>query len=148
MKRLIATMLALLLLVGCAFAQSADNSETEQLKKKVEQLEKLVAAMEKRLAATEQTATPQPALERVVQPVAQPSDIKEQLTNLQADVKDLDAKANASERRSALDRINWSGDFRTESNSIFGNVPNYYNGMNLQNLMVRTLWMFSPTSSG
>lgn len=148
MKRFIAIVLALLLLAGGAFAQTTDNSETEQLKKKVEQLEKLVASMEKRLAATEQNAATQPAAQAVAQPMVQDGDVKEQLSVLKADLKEVASQASAAERRSALDRINWSGDFRTQSNSIFGTVPNYYNGMKLQNYMVRTLWMFSPNSSG
>ncbi|MGZ4822355.1 MAG: DUF3373 family protein [Terriglobales bacterium] len=47
-----------------------------------------------------------------------------------------------------MDRLNWSGDYRFEAHSIRGNVPAHYDGMNLQNLVVRTLWLTAPTSQG
>ena len=47
-----------------------------------------------------------------------------------------------------MDRINFSGDYRFEAHSIWGNVPAHYDGMQLQNLMVKTLWLFTPTNQG
>src|SRR5207244_2061674 len=39
-------------------------------------------------------------------------------------------------------------DYRFEAHTIVGNVPGHYDGMQLQNLTVKTLWLFAPTSQG
>jgi hypothetical protein len=44
--------------------------------------------------------------------------------------------------------LQWSGDFRFEGHSIRGTVPNFYDGMKLQNMMVRTFFLMAPTSQG
>jgi len=32
--------------------------------------------------------------------------------------------------------------------TIRGNIPSHYDGMRVQNLMVNTLWLFTPPSQG
>ncbi len=50
--------------------------------------------------------------------------------------------------RALRDRLEWGGDYRFEAHTIMGNVPAHYDGMQLQNLTVKTLWLFAPTTQG
>ncbi len=45
-----------------------------------------------------------------------------------------------NQRKTALDRINFTGDFRFEANSISSSIPNFYNGMAVQKGMVDTMF--------
>jgi hypothetical protein len=142
MKRLISLFMLLALVVGSAFAQSAapadDNAE---MRNELEQLKKTVASLEERLAASEKKAAA-PA------PHAQEAHANADITSFKDALKDLDHRVMRTERKSAIDRLNWTGEFRSESSSIFATVPTHYDGMVLQNLLVRTMWMYSPTSQG
>lgn len=146
MRRAQACFVAVMLLIAMGlWAQESQpapssNSDTVQLRQEIEQLKKTIAAMEQRLAAAEKNNT-QPT------PSAESKDVVS-ATDLQSQVKDLDARVGQAERKSALDRLAWSGDFRVESHSIFGTVPTFYDGMKLQNQMVKTLWLFAPQSQG
>lgn len=144
MKRILAIMMALLLLLPGLFAQEAPSTGNAELRKELEQLKKTVSALEERLAAAEKKEA------EAVKPTSAPAGEANAPSNteLASQVKDLDTRITATERKSALDRVNITGDFRTESNSIFGNVPNSYDGMKLQSLMVKTMWLFTPASAG
>lgn len=61
-------------------------------------------------------------------------------TELAATVKELDQRVQQTERRGGLDRVNFSGDYRFEAHSIWGNVPTHYDLMQLQNLVVKSLY--------
>jgi len=141
---LIAVFLGALNLAGQTAVATPASDDTTQLRQEIEQMKKTIAAMEERLAAQEKTAQEQQK--------AKETDIAkkdtESVAELQTRVKDLSQRLNKSERKSGLDRLAWSGDFRVESHSIFGSVPAHYDGMKLQNLVVKTLWMMSPTSQG
>lgn len=54
---------------------------------------------------------------------------------------------NATERRGLLDRLQWSGDYRYEAHTITGNVPAHFDGMALQNLVVKTMF-YMQTNGG
>jgi Protein of unknown function (DUF3373) len=138
MRNFILAVLVLLMTTGL-WAQSppAQAEDTAQLRKEVEQLKKTVAEMEARLAAQEK---PQPAAARKSETVSVP--------DLQANVKDIDERVRETERKSYLDRLNWSGDYRFEAHTIRGSIPSHYDGMALQNLVVRTLWLTAPSSQG
>lgn len=56
-------------------------------------------------------------------------------------LKELEQRVQQLTIRNAKDRIDWSGDLRTEIHSITGEVPDYYDGMALQNLVVSSLFM-------
>ncbi len=142
MRKLI---LATLILVGTGlWAQSppAQADDTAQLRQEVEQLKKTIAALEQRLSAQEKAAQ-----DKTVQPAA-PAEKKDTATDLEANVKDLDERVRESEKKSLVDRLNWSGDYRFEAHTLRGSVPAHYDGMQLQNLVVRTLWLMTPTSQG
>lgn len=131
-------ILILLLLASAAFAQTQTPAapDQEQMRQEIEQLKKTLAALEQRLAAQEKANTA-PAPEAAVS-------VKE----LHENVADLKDRVNESERKSLLDRLQWSGDYRFEGHSIRGTVPSYYDGMKLQNLMVKTFFLLAPTSQG
>jgi hypothetical protein len=146
MKKLISIGAIIVLGGAMAAAQTpaaAPASDTAELRQEIEQLKKTVLALEDRLAAQEKAAQ-----EQAKAPATNDNKQTESVADLQARVKDLDQRVNKTERKSGLDRLAWSGDFRVESHSIFGSVPAHYDGMKLQNMVVRTLWMMSPTSQG
>lgn len=101
----------------------------DELKQELERLKKAVAALEERLNAQEQQSQAQK--QQPSQPAA----------DLASDVKDLDKRVSETERKTALDRINFSGDYRFEFHSIRGTVPAHYDGMALQNLLVKTMFV-------
>jgi len=68
--------------------------------------------------------------------------------------KDTDAKIKALEKRlqkvevkAATDRVNFTGDLRIEAHSITGEIPDYYDGMALQNVMVNTMFYHDNTGN-
>jgi hypothetical protein len=155
MRTLIIKLLAVAILATPVVwaQQPTTDQDSSQMKQEIEQLKKQLAAMEERLAAQEK-ASQEKAEEAKKAPDSKPaSQDTVAATDLQAQVKDLDQRVNKTERHSTLDRLQWSGDFRVESHSIFGNVPMHYDGMRLQNLMVKTLWFaglngYTPTQMG
>ena len=155
MRKLILGFMALVLLLSSAApAQnsqagtttpptSAVSDENAQLRQELEQMKKAVTALEERLTAQENSAQQKKAEGKQEPAGDQPNTVE-----LASQVKDLDHRVSQTERRGALDRINFSGDYRFEAHSIWGNVPAHYDGMQLQNLMVKTLWLFAPPSQG
>ena len=61
-------------------------------------------------------------------------------SELVTDVKELDKRVSATEREQALDRLRITGDYRFEAHSIAGKVPAHFDGMALQNLVVKTMF--------
>lgn len=98
------------------------QTETEQLRAEVEQMRKMLAAMEERLAAQEKKQQEQTAEET------------------QAKVKELDRRVTKTERDSALSKVRFGGDYRFEAHSIKGTVPAHFDGMVLQNLVVKSMF--------
>jgi hypothetical protein len=145
MRKFIAQFITVLMLASpAAWGQqvaTAASQESAEMKQEIEQLKKQLAAMEQRLAAQEksiQAAEPSKAADSATVAVA----------DLQAQVKDIDQRVAKNEKHTALDRLKWSGDFRFQTYSYTAHVPTYYNGMQMQNYMVKTLFMVSPTSMG
>ena len=71
-----------------------------------------------------------------------PEATQEQIDKLKQEVKDLEKRVMKTERKAALDRINFTGDFRFELNSISSTYDDYFNGMQLQRALVDTLACF------
>jgi len=65
---------------------------------------------------------------------------QEQIDELKEEVKDLEKRLMKTERKAGLDRINFSGDFRFEANSIDATFPDHFDGMQLQRALVDTLF--------
>jgi hypothetical protein len=111
----------------------AATKELNELRGQTEQLKTVIASLEQRLAAQEkQTQT-----------------VKETVSaqDLQGQVRELDQRVSKTEVQGAQDRLRFSGDYRFETHSIWGQVPAHFDGMQLQNLVVKTLF-FAQTNGG
>jgi hypothetical protein len=131
--RKLAVFAALIILFPTArTARAADGrvppapDSPETLKQELDKLKEAMAALEARLKAQEQ----QPQSRAAQQP---PSSVA-------VSIKELDARVSDTERGQALDRLRFSGDYRFEAHSIRGSVPSHYDGMQLQNLVVKTMF--------
>lgn len=71
----------------------------------------------------------------------------EDVAKLKKEIKDLEKRVMKNERKTALDRIDFTGDFRFEANSITTETPAHFNGMQLQNMMVKTMFYMGATGS-
>lgn len=136
-------MIALFTLAGFAlWAQdsgqptAASSQDAARLRLQIDELKQTVVAMEKRLEAQES-----------VRPSAIQKDEINATVDLQTEVKDLNERVSTAERKGLLDRLSWSGDYRFEAHSIIGNVPTHFDGMQLQNLVVKSLF-YAQTNGG
>ena len=114
---------------------SATAESTDQLKQELERLKKEMAALEERLKAQE--ARSQPAIQVQAQPAAVPPPSNLELAE---QIRDLDQRVSETEKGQALDRLQFSGDYRFESHAITGRVPAHYDGMAFQNLVVKSMF--------
>lgn len=146
MRKLLITVSVFLLTAGL-WAQTAPpaTDDAAQLRQEIDQLKRTVNSLEQRLDAQEKATKAAPT-QTAATPSTPPTN--EAITDLQASVRDLNDRVNQGERRSLRDRLDWAGDYRFEAHTIWGTVPNHFDGMQLQNLMVKTLWMAAPTSQG
>jgi hypothetical protein len=113
-------------------AASSGADSTDTLKQELDKLKKEVAALEERLKAQEEQAKAQQAQAPKEQTVTPPE--------VASSLKELDQRVSATERTQALDRLHFSGDYRFETHSIIGKVPAHFDGMQLQNLVVKTMF--------
>ena len=118
-------------------APAPAKDDAEAVRREIEELKKTLAALEKRLEAQEQQR--QADLQAQQQAPKQESSSSKEL---EAKVEELDSRVSKTEVKGALDRLNFSGDYRFEAHTIFGHVPAHYDGMQLQNLVVKTLFAF------
>ena len=137
MRKLLLT-LPIFLLVSGLWAQTASptTDDAAQLRQEIDQLKKTINAMEQRLDAQEKTAKAAATPAAATQPA--PKD--EAVSDLQTSVRDLNERVNTSERKSLRDRLEWGGDYRFEVHTIRGNIPTHYDGMQMQNLLVNSMW--------
>jgi hypothetical protein len=142
MRKLLLAML-MFLLTGGLWAQSAPpaTDDAAQLRQEIDQLKKSINTLEQRLAVQEKAAQ---------QAGTQVAASKDTVVagDLQTSVRDLNERVSETEKKSLQDRLQWGGDYRFEAHTIRGNIPAHFDGMQLQNLMVKTLWLFAPQSQG
>ena len=62
--------------------------------------------------------------------------------DLEKKIKDLEKRLRKVERKAATDRVDFTGDFRFEAHSIDADIPDFMDGMALQNVMAQTLFYF------
>lgn len=62
-------------------------------------------------------------------------------------ITDIEKRVEALERKSALDRVQFGGDYRFEAHSIDASVPAHFDGMRLQNLVVNTIFYYMSSGS-
>ena len=116
--------------------------DASRLRQEIDQLKKTVNALEQRLDAQDKNAPTTTA-----QPTAVKADAVS-TADMQTNVRDLNDRVLETERKSLRDRLEWGGDYRFEAHTIVGHVPAHYDGMQLQNLTVKTMWLFAPTAKG
>lgn len=132
--------------VGASGGNAVSIDESTQLRQEVDALKKTLALLEGRLQAQEkksqedqlakeQQAKDQQAKEQQAKATPSPA-----ASDMVVQVKDLDQRVMQTERGQALDRLRFSGDYRFESHSIRSAIPNHYDGMVLQNLLVKTMF--------
>ena len=119
---------------GDTAAPPASDS-TDSLKQEIEKLKQQIAAIEERLKAQQK-----PAEAQAQPPTAAPQSQAAVATDVAETLKELDQRVSETEKNQALDRLHFSGDYRFEAHSIFGRVPAHYDGMQLQNLLVKTMF--------
>lgn len=112
-------------------AASGQSSDTTSLKDALEKLKKEVAALEERLKLQEQQLQAQ----KQQPPAPAPPPAADVVS-----MKELEQRVAQTERGQALDRLSFTGDYRFETHSILGRVPAHYDGMKLQNLVVKTMF--------
>lgn len=67
---------------------------------------------------------------------------------LKKKMRDLEQRLRKVERQSALDRMQFTGDFRFEVHNIDAEISPYFDGMELQNLTVGTMFYFLNNFDG
>ena len=143
MRKLVTFVTALFLLAGPGLraqdpGQSpASTQDAAQLRQEIDQMKKTIAAMEQRLEDQEKASK---LKEEEKQGAVSTAD-------LQSDVKELNERVSATERKGLLDRLQWSGDYRFEAHTITGDIPAHFDGMQFQNLFVKTLF-YAQTNAG
>jgi len=120
-------------------AQAPSSSDSADLRQQIEQLKKTVAALEARLDAQEKQASESSSKTE--------SATEAQATVSVADLKGLNDRVDQAERKSSLDRLNWSGDYRFQMYGFTSNYPAHFDGMQLQNLVVRSMF-YMQTNGG
>src|SRR6516162_6676067 len=130
MPRFIHVFIAFLMLAGLeVWAQTTPPAgqsntitpeEATQLRQEIDQLKKTVNVLEQKLEAQSKPAVPS---EHVA------ADLASNYAELSTDMKDLEKRVSETEKSTTLDRVKFSGDYRFQVNTIWGNVPNYFNGL-------------------
>ncbi|MGB7847734.1 MAG: DUF3373 family protein [Candidatus Acidiferrum sp.] len=113
-------------------AAPAAKEDTAGMKQEIEQLKHTLAALEKRLEAQEK--------QQQAQQQAKQQESTSSSKELEAKVDELDTRVSKAEVKNSLDRLNFSGDYRFEAHTIVGHVPAHYDGLALQNLVVKTMF--------
>jgi hypothetical protein len=127
---------AILLLV--VFAAPAQERKSTQLEQEIEKLKQTINSLEKRLAAQE-NATKQEDSPPATAGQSQ-KDEPSPAAEIKAKIEDLEKRLDAAEVKQSQDRVRFSGDYRFEAHSIWGDVPAHFDGMELQNLVVKTMF--------
>jgi Protein of unknown function (DUF3373) len=118
-------------------APTSAQNDSGDLRQQIEQLKRTVSALEARLDAQEKQAGES----------SSKTQAEADATVSAADLKDLHERVNQSEKKSALDRLNWSGDFRFQMYGFTSNYPAHFDGMQLQNLVVKSMF-YMQTNGG
>ena len=148
MRQYICLLLMLILVTNPAmWAQetSAPSDDAAKMRQEIELLKKQLAAMEERLAAQEKASHPPSATPAHSTP-AQENTVA--ASDLQVQMKDLDQRVSQTERKTTLDRLQWSGDYRFQTHTYVGHIPTHFDGMKMQNLIVRSMFLVTPQSQG
>jgi hypothetical protein len=76
---------------------------------------------------------------------AQQAPTTDEAKKLRADLQDIEDRLDKVEKKTAKDRINFTGDYRFEAHSIQSSIPDHFDGMALQKAMVDTFFYYGST---
>lgn len=147
-SRLIALFVCLAVSVPLSAQAPAQSSPEEAMRAEIDQMKKQLAALEQKLAdqekANQRAAEQAKAEQAKAEAAAAPQPESQQLVSK---VKDLEHRVQKTERNAALDRVRITGDFRFEAHTINSTIPNHYDGMALQNLLVQAIFAMQQTGA-
>ncbi len=106
-----------------------EQSSQDVIRIEIDKLKQLVKSLEERLAAQETKKVETAA----VAPTGDPKQTDDK-------IKELDRRVTKTERDTSLQRVRIGGDYRFEAHSIRSTIPAHYDGMRLQNLLVKTMF--------
>jgi len=132
-KRLVLIAAVMCVLVAVSGRAQESKNSPATIAQEIEKLKQTIVDLEKRLAAQENT-------KQTGTPVGQPSPSAEAQGEVKTKIEDLEKRVAAAEVHQAQDRVKFTGDYRFEMHSIWGNVPSHFDGMSLQNLVVKTMF--------
>ncbi len=93
------------------------------------------------MAQTSPDPTPTPA----PQDAKKVEELRKRIEELERRSAQTDKRTDTLERKSALDRVNFTGDFRFEAHSIRADLAPRIDGLKFQNNLVNTLFYFGAT---
>ncbi|HEY4492186.1 MAG TPA: DUF3373 family protein, partial [Acidobacteriota bacterium] len=131
-------MISFIILLGLLFLPQAVWSEDDSAKQEpnltVEKLQEQILQLQKQmdLLQTQLQANQDPPAEN-----AEPTEAE----------KELQERLDAVEKKSALDRLNFSGEIRVANDTLHGKLAPYFNGLQLQRGIVDSLF-FMNTNPG
>ncbi|MGB5209765.1 MAG: DUF3373 family protein [Gammaproteobacteria bacterium] len=135
LRKILITTAAAVVLPLSAPTAWADSSEltVDELMQQVEWLQVQMSTLLKQVDEMkgENTAT-----------AKKTEDLEERTEYLEDDVEDIDDRLMGPERHAALDRVLFTGDFRTQAHNIKSDIPDYVNGMGVQGDIVNTFFFF------
>ena len=124
--------------------QTSTPDNNAELRQEVEQLKKNLADLEQRLATQEKKKVELPETPAPAATAGEPAPTTK---DLETQVKELNDRVSKNEMHTALDRINFTGDLRYQLITLNENIPTHFDGMALQNGLIRTLF-FAQNNGG
>jgi hypothetical protein len=136
-KTRFAVVLSAILLLA-AFAAPAQERTSAQLQQEIDKLKQTINGLEKRLAAQENATKPGNSAPTTAGQLQK--DEPSSAAEIKTKIADLEKRLDAAEVQQSQDRVRFSGDYRFEAHTIWGDVPAHFDGMALQNLVVKTMF--------
>ena len=136
-KKRLAIVLTVFFLFG-VFASAAPDPKASTIEQEIEKLKQTIDILEKRLAEQEKSAGRTGSAP--TDSSAPAKETSSAATEIKNRIDDLEKRLDAAEVQQSQDRIRFSGDYRFEAHSIWGNIPAHFDGMELQNLVVKTMF--------
>ena len=136
-KKRCAIVLAVFLLFG-VLASAAPDPKASSVEQEIEKLKQTIDILEKRLA--EQENASKRTVPVSVDAGAASNEASTEASEIKTRVEDIEKRLDAAEVKQSQDRLRFTGDYRFEAHSIWADIPAHYDGMDLQNLVIKTMF--------
>jgi hypothetical protein len=142
-------MLALFISATSVWGQAPEPTPPEDpavpvkqdtIRDEIEKLKAQVKALDSRLAAEEQKDKEDATTKTTEEQDATIEQISAKQKQTEDNLKKLNRRVMKTERDTALQRVRFSGDYRFEAHSIKATQPAHFDGMKLQNLLVKSMF--------